>query len=117
LDSFWIRATDGATETLRWKLNKEFIGYVDAICAEGVDRDSGSARDIDSYMQLRKTAIGVLPAISVCLHDIDIPKEVFQDPKIIQLEVLAGRLAFLTNVSFSISYSALAIQRVPKLID
>ena len=94
-----MRATDGASQTFLYKLNKEFIGYVDAICQEGVDRNSEHLRDLESYMQLRKIAIGVLPAISVCLHDMDIPREVLQDPKILELEILAGRMAFLTNVS------------------
>lgn len=97
--SFWLRAIDGASETLVYKLRKEFIGYVDAIIAEGVDRNNDIPKDLDAYMHLRKTAIGVLPAISVCLHDMDIPREVFEDPRIRQLEVLAGRMAFLTNVS------------------
>lgn len=55
-------------------------------------------QDLDSHMQLRTTAIGVLPAISVCLHNIDISREVLLDPKILELETLARRMAFLTNV-------------------
>ncbi|CZR66320.1 uncharacterized protein PAC_16221 [Phialocephala subalpina] len=97
VQDFWLRASSEASHTFIWKLRKELIGYVDAICQEGVDRDSGQARDLDSYMQLRKTAIGVLPAISVCLHNIDIPRDVLLDPKILELETLAGRMAFLTN--------------------
>jgi len=72
---------------------------VAAICQQAEDRDNSFVRGVDSYMALRRGTVGAQPTFDLLLLAMEIPDEKLDDPKIVELELLATDMIILANVS------------------
>jgi len=99
--SFWALASAKASITATRRFVKHYELYAAAVCEQAEDRDNSFVRDIDAYMALRRDTIGAKPSFDLLLLAMEIPDEKLDDPKIVELELLAIDMIILGNDVYS----------------
>ena len=51
------------------------------------------------YLSIRRGAVGAYPCFDMLLLSLNVPKLLLEDPKIVELEMLAIELIIIANVS------------------
>ncbi|KZS86919.1 terpenoid synthase [Sistotremastrum niveocremeum HHB9708] len=99
--SFWARASTSSSCSAANRFVEHVQAFVDAVVIEAADRDSNHLRNMDDYLNLRRSTIGVMPCFDILQMGMDLPDDVVNHPKIVLLVDLATDMLILANDIYS----------------
>ena len=98
-DRFWERAIIHASAQSQKRFIATFQEYMEAMVQEAIDRSGRRIRDIQSYIDMRRSTIGIKPCFALLELGLDIPCGVLSCQAIRDMETASTDMTCLTNVS------------------
>ncbi|ROV94058.1 hypothetical protein VMCG_08230 [Cytospora schulzeri] len=94
---FWARTYPISTSTFHRRFIDSWEDYLHGVAQQAEDRHASYVRDVDSYLQVRRKTVGVIPSLNMLEMGMDIPDEVMEHPVIRELMSLGSDLVFISN--------------------
>ncbi|KAI1842182.1 hypothetical protein JX265_001457 [Neoarthrinium moseri] len=94
---FWIQTMKISTKSFQRRFLVGWEDYLKGTAQQAEDRSRSYIRNVDSYLEVRRQTIGVLPSLLFFQMDMDLPDEVLAHPTIVALEMLAVDLTIIAN--------------------
>ncbi|KAI0125634.1 terpenoid synthase [Xylariales sp. AK1849] len=94
---FWIQATKISTKTFQRRFIASWEDYLKGTAQQAEDRSRSHIRTVNSYLEVRRQTIGVMPSLVFFQIDMELPNEVLAHGTIKALEMLAVDLTIIAN--------------------
>ncbi|KAL0574477.1 hypothetical protein V5O48_007491 [Marasmius crinis-equi] len=94
---FWENAIKTGTSSFQRRFVQTFQDYLDSVVEQAIDRNESRIRDVETYFQIRRKTIGAFPSFAILEIHMNLPEEVFLDPVIARLAVLAVDMIIVGN--------------------
>ncbi|KAL1877373.1 hypothetical protein VTK73DRAFT_8668 [Phialemonium thermophilum] len=94
---FGLRYSRNSTAQAYRHFLRVFKHYLDTVVEQAQDRDEDKYRTVEEYCKNRLHNIGAVPSFAVLVMPFSIPDDVFNDPDIQKIEILASAIIFYGN--------------------
>ncbi|KAH7886304.1 terpenoid synthase [Phlebopus sp. FC_14] len=94
---FWSRAIKSASLTSQRHFIDDYVAYLRGVVVEATDRDKGTRRNIQEYLEVRRLTVGVQSAFVIFELDMDLPDEAYYHPTVVELINCITELVIIDN--------------------
>jgi hypothetical protein len=100
-ERFWEQIITISTPAFQTRFLAAYKEYLNGTAEQAEDRDTSRDRDVESYLEVRRRTIEVLPSFTILDMGVELPDEVVNNSTIEKLRNIAVDMTIIANVGLT----------------